>query len=366
MPGTIIRNAICLLMLICTSVAAADDAAPAGLRDYDVTQYVSIKSFSPETVMYLDNNDEILMACREGRTREQLDAAGIDCLDSQLVLLRAWRLLDKQDGVYTSRLPILGPQRMTAIRATTREAAATLLAELRPDFAGYVGTLAAAGFADNAFSVLFSYVVDGLVWYQFRQRDRGVSTQVTAEMPLWAGAIWAVYPARASRCGTNQYTVDNGYISLNWSEAAHEQIGGLTGGSDDLRALAAAVRADGRVVDPALRDALLPYRLVAAYGRPLIPVITESATDPLHAGALALSGDLADRSLAVLPLDDLQAELGLDDPAVALIIVYHELMWDLMEMLEADGLVERPCVLSGDPAATPADIGKLAFIVLGE
>jgi hypothetical protein len=255
---------------------------------------------------------------------------------------------------------------MARIRAVTDEAAATLLGELRPGIADYVGTLAAAGFADNAFSVLFSYVVDGLVWYQFRQRGHGVSTQVTVDTPLWAGAIWAVKPARASRCGTNQYTVDNGYISLNWSEAAHEQIGGLKGGSDDLRALAAAVRKDGRVVDATLREALLPYRLVAADGRPLIPVITESVTDPLHTGALTLSDELADRSLAVLPLADLQTELGLDDPAVALIIVYHELMWDLMEALEADGLVERPGVLSGDPTAQPADIGKLAFIVLGE
>ena len=44
-------------------------------------------------------------------------------------------------------------------------------------------------------------------------------------------------------------------------------------------------------------------------------------------------------------------------------IAYHEVMWDLMDRLEGEGIVQKPLAFADPDKAKPADIGELVFIV---
>jgi hypothetical protein len=66
----------------------------------DFSQYEALRFsggqeiFSPPEIATADNNWEILLACRGGRTREELREHGIDHTESQLMLLKAMGFLD--------------------------------------------------------------------------------------------------------------------------------------------------------------------------------------------------------------------------------------------------------------------------------
>ena len=362
------RHVLFLVLLVsslpATAISQTIGSGGIGLDEYDVTQYASVKSFSPRQVMFLDNNDQILMACRSGKTKEQLTDLGISYNESQIALLRAMRLLDRADDVYTTTMPILDPEKMSGLRALTKNTAGAIAVSLEPNLREYIAMLESEGLGSHAFSLLFSYVIDGLVWKKFRKQGLGVSTRVTADTPFWAGAVWAVYPPRASRCGTNSYSAENGYASVNWSESARDQMDKLLGSSAYLKTMVDQIGSQGRLVDPKAVEALVPFNLVDSDGRPRIPIIRQTAGIDLYDMSLDLATNTAALTLQTVPIDSLQKTLGLSSPAVALIIVYHELMWDLMEVLEEEGMVARPPILSGDALATPEDIAALVFIVL--
>jgi hypothetical protein len=190
------RHVLVLALLVSSLPATANcqtiDSEGIGLDEYDITQYASVKSFSPRQIMFLDNNDQILMACRTGKTKEQLTGLGISYNESQIALLRAWRLLDRAGDVYSTTMPILDPEKMSGLRAITKNAAGAIAVSLEPNLREYIATLESEGLGSHAFSLLFSYVIDGLVWKKFRKQGLGVSTRVTADTPFWAGTATPV------------------------------------------------------------------------------------------------------------------------------------------------------------------------------
>lgn len=356
--------ALLFLLIPGAAICQTIDSDGVGLDEYDVTQYASVKSFSPRQIMFFDNNDQIIMACRNGKTKKQLDELGISYNESQIALLRAWRLLDRADDVYTTIMPILDSEKMSGLRALTENAARQIAENMEANLRKYIATLESEGFGGHAFSLLFSYVIDGLVWSEFRSQGLGVSTRVTADTPLWAGAVWAVFPPRASRCGTNSYSAETGYVSVNWSESAGGELDKLLGSSEYLKTMVDQIGSQGRLVDPKAVEALAPFNLIDLDGRPRIPIVRETAGVDLYDTSLDLSANIAALTLQTVPVDSLQKTLGLTSPAVALIIIYHELMWDLMEVLEGKGMIVRPRILTGDTSAAPEDVASLVFVVL--
>lgn len=76
---------------------------------------------SPVSILKLDNNLEILLACREGKTAEQLNASGIICLASQLRLLVDWKLLEQKQQIYKPAIPIIGEKKNGGLRISSFE-----------------------------------------------------------------------------------------------------------------------------------------------------------------------------------------------------------------------------------------------------
>jgi hypothetical protein len=83
---------------------------PIGFNSYELSQFIVSAGQSPQQVTKLDNNGELLLACIEGKTRDQLRAAGARFAESQVELLKTWRLLEEQDSVLRTAFPILGDE----------------------------------------------------------------------------------------------------------------------------------------------------------------------------------------------------------------------------------------------------------------
>jgi hypothetical protein len=52
----------------------------------------------------------------------------------------------------------------------------------------------------NTYSILFAFIVDGLVWGRFEERELVNKKEITADKPFWDGEVWAFSPPRKFSC----------------------------------------------------------------------------------------------------------------------------------------------------------------------
>ena len=141
----------------------------------------------------MDNNGDILQACVEPRTAEQLDASGIRHLRSQLELLRDWHLLeyDGASKTYRTTVHVYGPRAASAIRDMVGPGAAEVTGKLDADPAALRRHLGETRREKSLFAVLYAYVLHGYSMSRFSE-EIYQKPQLSAERPFWNGYAWAI------------------------------------------------------------------------------------------------------------------------------------------------------------------------------
>jgi hypothetical protein len=82
----------------------------------------------------------------------------------------------------------------------------------------------------------------------------------------------------------------------------------------------------------------------------------------LNDEALAVAAAVAESTVHHIDVPQIKKIYGFRSDEEALIVSYHEMMWELMDALERQGLLQRPLAFSRPKDATPGDIGDLVFI----
>ena len=358
-PG-IFLNSVILAALMGT----AGFGQPITLKDYEIIQYITAEDAAPENILDLDNNAAIIMACREGATRTQLGARGIAFNASQIKLLEAWRLIDERsDSILFPGFPIIDPPDMTAIREETQRAADRIGPRIRADVDLFTRQLTEIHRERNAYCIMFSYIVDGLVWQRFEERKLVRKNEVTAATPFWAGEVWALRPRRDFANGTNSLADKGIAFKIGWCEALIPKMVPFVADWKNLGQMFDDYVAFGRLRDTTATRVFAPYNLFDSLGQFTVPVIREESSDSLYSTCSRLGDNITDEIVATLDLARLQEQFHFRDRDQTLVIVYHEFMWDLMNWLEEHKGLSKPRAFAKPQTATPRDIADLVFIV---
>jgi hypothetical protein len=343
------------------------EETPTSLWDFRIVQYVSAQGTHPIQVMGYDNNGDVLMACRSGKTKQQLKELGVSVSDSQLLLLELYDLLSIEDGILKTSFPILGPDQTRRIRGLARETAADLISHVQADVSELLGLLTENGRERNAYSILFAYVFDGMFWQELGAKGLVQPKKIDVDHPFWAGEVYAFYPGRSFSCGTNTFSEGPIALSINWSRAANPLLSPLY---PEIRKLDNAVFRDfiekGYVEDKAIKEALKPFGIFNEAGHLMIPVIEEKENNTLYQISRKISKRSIEHTLSLVSFEELKQDLGLRDVQQAIIIFYHELIWDLMDAVEARGLARKPIAFTNPEEATAKNVADLMFVIRSE
>lgn len=342
---------------------------PVDFTAYEFLRYSGGQEiFSPDKIASADNNWEILLFCLGGKTREKLQEREIGFTESQLMLLNAMGFLEFVEDAGTEKLvttlPILGSSEKKALIQKVRDFAVEFEPEFRDDVARLKEILVKNGHEEYLFSILFSAVVDGIVWFPFRVQGFVKEFALDQDRPLFDGVYWGYYPKRHFRCGTNIALGDDVFMILNWSDGPGKKIQEVFHW-DNLYALRDEFLEHGRVTDEELKSELIPYGVVDGNGNFIVPIIEMNPDDQIFLTCQSMAAKIVGFMGQNLDLDKLQEEFGFADKEKAFVVVYHEWMWELMEHLDAQGIVRKPLAFSNPKKAGPEDIGKLFFIVRG-
>jgi len=357
------KSSLCWLVLLSAPfllLPATAQVPPKDLRDWQLICYCS--GGDPEEIVRKDNNGQILFTARRGTTREGLKGDGIAFTESQIELLKDWRLLAEQGNQLKTRMPVVGPEEMARLRALSHVQAVELGRSLQPDFKAFVAAVNERGYADNSYSIAFSYLLDGMVWDEFDQRHLLPSMETTAEKPFWAGALWAIYPQRNAP-GTNSKSHGGWILEVMWTQSVQPLLTPLNS-SSLVHPLLNDLETRGGASDLATRNQLVALGILTADGKPAVPIIRKVPSDPIYAKSLAISHKVGDGMLRAMQSPAIPVLTGSDDSGVALVIAYHEFMWELLAYLEQTGIVSPPAILSAKTHADPRQVHDLVFIVV--
>jgi hypothetical protein len=337
-------------------------APPKDLREWELICYCSGREKGPDEIVREDNNGQILAVARRGATRQTLGKNGIAFTESQIELLKDWRLLSEQDGELKTFMPVLGPDEINRLRSLLSSQAKQVGKSLAPDFENLVAMLTRSGYGGNAYSIVFSYVLDGMVWDEFGRMHVLPSMEITADKPFWSGAVWAVYPRRDSP-GTNSRSYGGWDLFVTWTRSVQPLLKPLNDSTLTQRLLK-DLESHGSESDPAIRSQLAALGILTSEGKPAVPIIREGTSDAIYVDSLALSRKLSEEVLRVMQADDIPAVIGTGDRGVALVMAYHEFMWELLAYLEESGIIHVPAALAGQEQADPMGTQKLVFFVV--
>ena len=310
-----------------SSVAQSEaEKAPADLAKWQLT--CECNGEPPNAMILKDNNGEILYAARNGVTVAQLKSHGISASGSQLKLLQDWRILTRQGDRYTTAIPTLDEHDQAALRKSLRPRVAQTEAQVGGDIANIVATLQRNGYAGHAYAVVFSYVLDGLMWQNLKSKGALPPEDLNSNAAHWSGAFWAVYPPRRNAVGSNSTDTPGAWIVYTWND----------------RVLAALQALD--VKQFALR----------------VPTITNAPGDAIYRSGSRVTEILAD----AVQLSERSApvpNLRISGDKAATTIVGGEFISELMGDLVAHHAVDVPDVLSGKADPTPASLRDLVFVI---
>jgi hypothetical protein len=317
-----------MVWLISGNAYAQKAEAPPDLAMWGLHCFCITARHTPHAAVKADNNGRILWHARNGASAEDLRAAGALATESQILLMRTYGLLTEDRGRFTTAFPILGPDIMLPLRTRLRGLADRLAPKIAPEAKTIAFLLARAGDGGHSYAVVFGYALDGLLWDELRNRNALPDTTLDLDHPLWRGAFWAIYPERSGAPGTNEVALNGSTLVAVWTDR------NVTALNDQL----ASAKGSPATVD--LATGTTPV------GR--LPVVRNTPDDPIHAAAQRIAVITATALLDTSEGRGLLDSIPLATRSQAVVILAHELIWDIADTLVGAGSIVRPEALDAD------------------
>ena len=352
---------ICLLLLPSSSLLFAQTTDYNSWDHWDDICYCTMNnSYHPSSIVSADNNLQLLLALKNGLRRKQLDSLKIPYTKSQLLLLESYHLIEKTDGIYKTAIPILDIHQTARLREQSLLTANQIYPEIEKECRDLVAHLTNQNRARNAYSILFSYVLDGLIWDSFEKEGIVKAWDTTA---IWSGNYWFLTPKRAIDCGGTNYST-NGNFAFKWNWSYAEKV---TGGLWDKNIEALFPFAQGNIcANKEIVDEFAQYGFFDKDSRLTIPVINEKENNSLYLLSKSITNRLLSAFIARANVEQLKTAYNFNDNSETVVVFYHEVMFDLMDLLTKKQVIQLPTAFQNPDKATLTDAADLCFIVISE
>lgn len=341
-------------LLICGVIEGQEN-----LKDYDEICYCT--GNTPHSILSYDNNWKLLLAFKNGESKSKLDSLGIPYTKSQLKLLSIYKLIRFDNGKYFTTFPILDTNQTSYLRAKTSEIASIIFPIIEKDIKSLVSELNNNDQTDNQFSILFSYVLDGLAWQKFEENGMVDRLTLNIDNYPWVGEFWLLTPRRSTFYGTNSES-DSTY-SIAITTSGNEIVSKVYNEENELlRILLKNYINSGKVTDKKALTTFAQYNVCDRAGNITIPIITENKNNRIYYYSSQIAEKISTELISNSIFDELMRDLKFKDRKQAVIILYHEVMWDLLSVIEKQKAIQKPSILENPNQSKLADISKLLYI----
>jgi hypothetical protein len=353
------KKLMLFIFLLSTSILTAQNV------DFKLNEDICYCSGgSPISIVKMDNNWELLLVLRQSKNMTQLDSLGVKYTLSQLKLLQEFDLIQKdKDDFYKTSIVLLDSIRSKSLRNYSKQLSFDLTGEIKPKVLELKSHLQKTKREKNIYSILFSYIIDGMIWDYMEKEGLIDKREISLQRPFWDGEFWMLYPKRDFSCGTNSLS-DKGYsIKVNWSEVAIPQmIPFITRFDLQVKILDDFIN-KGKLEDKEAIAVFGKYNFFDSDGNFTVPIIVENEQDKIYSISQEISSNIISFIKSRIDLEILKNTYDFKDSSQAIVILYHEMIWDIMSALEKESIIEKPIAFKNPEQTKPHDIGDLIILV---
>jgi hypothetical protein len=362
------RSFVCLLSLLFISsfLSAAsqeskrEKSKPVTLDDYDLVARGKMsqnRPLRPVQIARMDNNGEILFACVEAKTIEQLESIGITFRESQLELLVDWNLLEhnRKNKTYKTTIHVYGTLKSSAIRQQVRNAVAQLVTTLDDDLRSLGSHLAKIGREKSMYAILYAYVLHSYAMNQLG-KEINQKPQLSEKNPFWNGYAWAIYP-------TQKYPTGVTFLPNEGNQFYFVSAAGVP--RFDFQQMMAFVKdaaPDTQVDDPELRKSLSAYGICDNEGTLAIPVFENEWYEKLEKMAKTVYAT----TIELVDADEMKDILGMETQAQAAMFLHYEMRYAFLNHVLENGIIEAPADFKNSGNNSSANMRNLVFWIKTE
>lgn len=319
-------------------------------KDWETIAFCTYESYHPSQYAQIDNNWELLYTLRTPMSLKELEEKGVAFTNSQIILLHIGGLIENENNVLKTVMPIFNEEQTKSIRTLSKGIARSAYSQSEKEWSAFLKELKRQKLTKNAYSLVFSYVLDGKIWKKQLPSYEKLSNNAT-----WKGAYWALYDKRqnGSSYGTNGF---NRMFYQTWSDSLSYWLGSKT-----IFSFVEEYKQHGKIVGKDLLDKCMEWGLVNKQGDVIIPIINEESDSQIV--------QISDRIVAKLAAcvsqyaSDFMKEYQLANENLAKVVLYHEVMWDMLDVLVGEKIITQPDILKGGPNASKKDFGQIVYIV---
>ncbi|WP_321371158.1 hypothetical protein [uncultured Draconibacterium sp.] len=329
------------------------------INNYDDVCFCNVRLAHPEGILRLDNNKEILFALKNEKTLHQLDKLGIAHSESQIKLLQLSGLIEKKDSLYQTIIPIFSEYDTKQLRDKTKKIAENIIPLFQNDYENFLSILNSKGLAKNSYSIFFAFVLDGLVWDILENNGDISDMNITKEKPFWNGVFWMLKPKRDFSCGTNSLSSDNFSINVNWSDNSQIKISSYK----LLREFLNDYDKNEKITQIKYFEEFRKNNFFNEKGEIQIPVIIKDGSDIIYIESKKIANTVVEYLSKEIDYTSFLTEYPNLSKGQKIIILYHEIMWDILDIMENNKLLKKPIAFGEPMKAKDKDLKDLVFIV---
>ena len=249
------------------------------------------------------------------------------------------------------------------LRRMTKDVALKIGDELKDEVESFMKYCKSEGYSDNSYKIFFSIIMDNLVWDEFDDvKIFNESREKLPESPSWSGLIYALYPKREVHCGTNSSRSKGVSLGYNWTKDSLDIISKVRNDSA-VSDLFKDLQEYGEFKNEEAIKVCKSLKICDSNGNLKIPVIEEDKTDDLYSECKKLAEKIANQVEYKLDFEKIENEFGVKGKAETIIIVYHEIMWVLLDYLESEKIIKKPKIFADPENAKEKDVADVMFVI---
>ena len=349
-----------ILQAGCSGDTPPRESGPPTFDEYDFVargRMSGDRGLRPADIVGMDGNGDILLACFEPKTVEELESGGTKFIRSQLELLTDWGLLkySPEDKTYHTAVHVYGPEKSSAIRGLVSAGVERLSNLLETEIAALRNYLKESGREKSLFAVLYAYVLHGYSMDRFGP-EIYQKPSLSAEHPFWSGFSWAVYPVRKFKVGPTRLPVDG----VQFFSVRGEAVQGPD--FQQLMSFAKDAAVDGRIDEPELLKAFADFGVSDDQGNLTLAVFEGEWPGRLE----DMARSVYDETARLVRLPDMEDLLGMSSPVRAEMFIHYEVRYAFLRRLLDEGAVMEPFDFENEARNKPTDVGNLIFLIRPE
>ena len=331
------------------------------MKDYDDNCYCGHSGTHPFLIINKGNNWDILVALKEWKSLDDLSKLGIKYTQKQIDVLQAMNFIDKHGEKYKTLITIINAKEANEIRATTKEIARKIVPIIQSDFSFFSKSLKVQGYENNIYSVFFSYIMDNFVWDRFDAKKIIPNQDLSVEKPIWNGVIWFIYPKRKFSCGTNSSSEENISAAVNWSDTSKLSLTKIV----DYEAMLKDLKKNNKITDTINIRKLKQYDICDINGNLKVPFLKKDSTNNFYICCNKIADKIFNYLITEVDFSSIEKKYNIQSKGDAIVILYHDIMWDILDIMEENGQIKKPIAFSHPDKAKPSDL-KDIFIIYEE